>query len=641
MTEEFKKRILDYLCGKLEIGVGDNTPQYSNVFSSINNLYNELANEVGEDSIGGKYIPFNDTVQANNGLIIMWGSSTNSKYNNTYGWIAILDNKLNLLQLITKYDSGVVIGKLEALNVDENGQFYGIETAYGTTRKRFIMLNNIALKLTELDDYKLRIRRAYDIPDENNCSFSLIKKIIGQSVYILAGKNIANSVNNVMIVELKINIGVENEWINYVSTISGTTFSLQDIYCTRENNILNFLLVTSFIYGNVLFRKGNTDTISKVSTTFGEESSIIQSSSKICNYDKIMTGIVYDDTNRYYQIYQINLNYDETNNTLSVLSKNILRGLVGIAENVIDPSSVNIYSLDNELYYYLIKLTDATNSTYDLEIGRIVYNDEISEISDIYPKLIVNNRQLPKRSVFTFLSISKEFNLYNFYIQTQNDIYKVWQIYNKNNYNGLEYLNVNSMIPNSGIIYDTDSKPIFARNLYNKVIAGGTTQSTIEIPNYLLNDKIIGLSQLISQTNSILMSKTLGITKNIYETLYINFLSTINIKNENDPNNVITNTIGASKLNTSISDKGNYSVAKGTALGIYYEDNIIDFRQFNDSEIIQVSSGYKYDFNIYVSKKIKEIRILSNDEAPVSYQNITGNFEIGKFYKIKQYVKII
>ena len=50
MTEEFKKRILAYLCGKLEIEAGDNTPQYSNVYSNINNLYTELANEVGEDA---------------------------------------------------------------------------------------------------------------------------------------------------------------------------------------------------------------------------------------------------------------------------------------------------------------------------------------------------------------------------------------------------------------------------------------------------------------------------------------------------------------------------------------------------------------------------------------------------------------
>ena len=76
-------------------------------------------------------------------------------------------------------------------------------------------------------------------------------------------------------------------------------------------------------------------------------------------------------------------------------------------------------------------------------------------------------------------------------------------------------------------------------------------------------------------------------------------------------------------------------------LVILYEDNTNEFRQLDDSEIVQVSSGYRYDFSIYVPKKIKEIRILSNEEAPVAYLTITGNFEIGKFYNIKQYVKII
>lgn len=633
MREEFKKRILDYLCGKLEIETGDNTPQYSNVLSNINNLYDELSNEVGEDSTGGKYIPFKGTIQANNGLIIMWGTSTNLKYEDTYGWIAILDNKLNLLQLITKYDSGVTLGELEALNVDEDGQFYGIENVYGTTRKRFVMLNNIALKLSKFDDFKLKIRRAYNIPDDNNCSFSLIKKIVGQSIYVLTGNKIVNSVNNVTVVELTINVGAENEWINYISTISGTTINLQDIYCTRENDILNFLLIASFTYGNVLFRKGNTDTISKVSTAFGEQSSIIQSSSKIFNYDMVIAGLVIDNTNRNYQIVQYNLSYDETNNTLNVASRNTLYSDTGILENVLDPSSVNIYSLDNELYYYLIKLTNATNSTYDLSIGRIT--------PEVYPHIIAQDVQLPKRSEFTFLSIAKEFNLYNFYIQTQNNVNNVWQIYNKNNYNGLEYLDVNSMVTNSGIIYGTDNRPIFARNLYNKVITGGTTQSTIEVPNNLLNDKVIQFPELISQTNSILMSRVLGITKNIYETLYINFLSTINIKNENDPNNVIINTRGASKLNFYLSNTALYDNAKGTLLVILYEDNTNEFRQFDDSEIVQVNSGYRYDFSIYVPKQIKEIRILSNEEAPVAYQTIAGNFEVGKFYNIKQYVKIV
>lgn len=633
MTEEFKKRILAYLCGKLEIEAGDNTPQYSEVSSNINNLYTELASEVGEDATGGKYIPFKGTIQANNGLIIMWGSSTNLKYDNTYGWIAVLDNKLNLLQLITEYDSGVTLGELEALNVDEDGQFYGIETVYGTIRKRFIMLNNIALKLSELDDYKLKIRRAYNIPDENNCAFSLIKKITGQSVYVLAGNKIVNSVNNITVVELTINVGVENEWVNYVSTISGTTINLQDIYCTRENNILNFLLITSFTYGNVLFRKGNTNTISKVSTAFGEQSSIIQSSSKIFNYDMVIVGLVIDNSNRNYQIIQYNLKYTEATNTLNISSRNTLYSETGILENVLDPSSVNIYSLDNELYYYLIKLINATNSTYDLSIGRIT--------PEVYPNVIAQNVQLPKRSEFTFLSISKEFNLYNFYIQTQNNVSNVWQIYNKNNYNGLDYSDVNSMIPNSGVIYGTDDKPIFARNLYNKVITNGTTQSTIEVPNYLLNNKTIQIPKLISQTNSILMSRVLGITKNIYETLYINFLSTINIRNENDPNNVIINTRGASRLNNCISNTALYDNTKGTLLVILYEDNTNEFRQFDDSEIVQVSSGYRYDFSIYVPKQIKEIRILSNEEAPVAYLTITGNFEIGKFYNIKQYVKIV
>jgi hypothetical protein len=80
------------------------------------------------------------------------------------------------------------------------------------------------------------------------------------------------------------------------------------------------------------------------------------------------------------------------------------------------------------------------------------------------------------------------------------------------------------MIPNSGILYDTDGNIVFARNLYNKTMYGGTTESIIEIPNTYLNDVTLEEKDLISVSNSILNKNTQQITKNIYETLYINFL---------------------------------------------------------------------------------------------------------------------
>ena len=47
-----------------------------------------------------------------------------------------------------------------------------------------------------------------------------------------------------------------------------------------------------------------------------------------------------------------------------------------------------------------------------------------------------------------------------------------------------------------------------------------------------------------------------------------------------------------------------------------------------------------YDFDIYASKSITNIQIISNDETTI-YQTITSTFEVGKLYNITQMVEIV
>ena len=213
--------------------------------------------------------------------------------------------------------------------------------------------------------------------------------------------------------------------------------------------------------------------------------------------------------------------------------------------------------------------------------------------------------------------------------------------YNANNYNGSAYSNINSMVPNQGVLYDGKSNPIFARNLYNKTITGRTTQSTIEVPNNYLNDKIIAKENLLSETNSILISNNQTITKNIYETLNINFINTLQIKNDNDEANPILNPVGASRLNNSISETTDYDNTKALKVKINFTDNTNYILQLKESQIDKISdTSYMYDFDIYVSKSITNIQIISNDETTI-YQTITSTFEVGKLYNITQMVEIV
>ena len=188
------------------------------------------------------------------------------------------------------------------------------------------------------------------------------------------------------------------------------------------------------------------------------------------------------------------------------------------------------------------------------------------------------------------------------------------------------------MIPNSGILYDDNNDVIFARNLYNKTVNDRVTQSTIEIPNNYLNDKMIAKQDLISETNSIMVDKSNVITKNIYETVYLNFINTLQMINNNNTNNPILNPVGATRLNESISEIQDYDNQKMSKAKINYQDGTNSIIPIAFS---QVENAMRTNFTIYLNKGIINIELLSQDEDTV-YNTITSEFELNKTYIISQ-----
>ena len=188
------------------------------------------------------------------------------------------------------------------------------------------------------------------------------------------------------------------------------------------------------------------------------------------------------------------------------------------------------------------------------------------------------------------------------------------------------------MIPNSGILYDDNNDVIFARNLYNKTVNDRVTQSTIEIPNNYLNDKMIAKQDLISETNSIMVEKENIITKNVYETVYLNFINTLQMINNNDTNNPILNPVGATRLNESISEVQDYDNQKISKAKINYQDGT---NSIIPIAFTQVENAMRTNFTIYVNKGIINIELISQDEDTV-YNTITSEFELNKTYIISQ-----
>jgi len=219
---------------------------------------------------------------------------------------------------------------------------------------------------------------------------------------------------------------------------------------------------------------------------------------------------------------------------------------------------------------------------FGIIIGSTIYYKAEEQRSSIQIDTENFNLLLP----FTNTYINNQYNLYNIYIDSDynnqsygENLNTLSFVYNSNNYNGEAYENINALIPNNGVIYN-DNIPIFARNLYNKTLNDNTTISTIEIPNNLLNDISIQKKSLFSETNLLLTTNDTMFIKNIYETIYLNFINLIEIVNNNNDNSIL-NQNASNKLNYAINNPAEYENTKLNKYRINYEDGTLLSVYFN------------------------------------------------------------
>ena len=616
MTQDFKNNILAYLVGKLDIQTPSLAPTFANVGNITNNFNTELTNAVGEN-----YTITGFLQSQTNNIGIIYGDTTDNN-----GFIVLLDETFNIIQIITNYSNGDLLPIIKVLNVDEDGRFYGI-----TREMQFIMLNNFTLKLPTQTNYEIKQTYSYNISSSiavNSGEVIGIKKLIGSATYLIYGNQIyqysGNTYRKASASLLKVNVGSDNELTNFTSTSSttGTNVYVKDATLKEENDTISFVLqCTSEVINTMPAYQEWLGTYAENVTTpmtigryihlggQNAENLIMKTAG-----DNVYIG--YNDThdNSYYIDY---INQNTLNNGFAgtIYTKELTNNSGGFS-----------FIEQNNIVFFLLNQYNGTN--YNAFVG-LMKNDSIYDFeSGIYDN----------DSVFF---VKQTFNLCNLYVQDGDIAHIVQTIYNPNNYNGVSYNDVDCMVPKSGILYDESEVVIFARNLYNKTVNNNTTTSTVEVPNTYLNDTIIAKQNLLSNTNKLLNSNTQNISKNIYETLNINFANTLVIKNSNNPLNEIINIAGASRLNSSISSFADYEETKGTKYKVNYTNG--NSNVFNIDNIDYLGNTAILDFNVYVGSAISNIQIISNDEATI-YQEIdisNLSLEIGKCYNFKQNVEII
>ena len=218
ITDEYKNKLLQNLT-KMTTTPAYDYAEFSDVVSyEKEDIIDELATAFPYGYVQVGELQCKDSNNEPNGFSIVYGfyytTSGQTGYAYRKGNIILFDDNMNKVALLTQYDSGTDFAPFVLLNIDEKGQLFGVDYMLrnGAYKNRFIMLNNISIKLPT-QNYKAVLRQSYYVVDEDLAyeNLHLLKYIIkdpNSSRYLFS-----NYTTEAM--ELHIEVGVSNEWTKY------------------------------------------------------------------------------------------------------------------------------------------------------------------------------------------------------------------------------------------------------------------------------------------------------------------------------------------------------------------------------------------------------------------------------------------
>ena len=650
MTEEAKKNLLDYMLGKMpsESGVEEE------IFQSINNIPRD-------DWENNDILPehwnnfrYEGLIQVQNSeLLVLYGGYKTTD-DEVRGIITILNKDFKPLKSIYQYDSGTYLRYIQCMAQAEDNTFYAIdcpdfprdeEWSFTTSQKRFLMFNNFTQQIN--NDYVLTLQKSYIFPtDYFNFYCKDMYKDVNSSNYVFTGVSLKDQndpdFDSIRVINLKVNVGNENDWNKWDSDNNYWLYGASYVEFQDDNFFCRILLSQNIITNkNVsLWTKDftqasfNLKTITTVNYYAVHDTSNYKNQSIFLNRNElyfVLNNQQWRLSNgqtmpKYIGLYY----YNESTNQTQIIYEKYLGDY-----NFCNLEAIYIVKNNNDVYVqFNNNITQTNNDVFaDYYLQRLV-NDEWK------PKLISSQQYFyyNRRALF----VTNEFNLLNYVSYMINPQPQYWyipnikEIYNETNYNGEPFTDKNSLNSNSAILY-SDNNPVFARNLYNKTQNGVTTMSTIEVPYNYLNDVLVDKMDLCSENNNVIISNTNGFTKNIYETVYLNFVNTISIVNNNGPQ-PIYNPTAATELNTSINNPEDYDNLKLTKYKINYQDgtNIVS----NLQATLQDDGSYELLMTFFLNKTANSLELISDDEKTSYLTYNLSNVEINKFYSYNQRVRI-
>lgn len=603
MTEEYKKDVLDYMTGKLTPG-----NQTENQFRDNETIQNNLTQKLAEKGIAPLDYVSTILYKDDNSNFLMYN---NYQLNNKiYSFIAIFNQKGEVLDILTTYESGTLIAEIKCLEYDENGYIYGIDYPEdqpgGTDYYRIIQLNNIAVPIG--NNYVCRLRSSYYIKTgfqtTQGIHSQFIKKVPGEARYFVFGYL---TDQNTQLIEFSNIVGMPIEW-NYYNgrsiTANDTPLQAQMLINTEEGT-------------------PKVDIYYRMSGVLGLDHEYFDGSSLTLKTRTTLANIPLDIQIESSTIVYVSSRKNNGDGTYTLYVYKINNGSV---------STIIQYNQDGFPSFYISykdgKLFSKSESFKDTKaycICGVYYNNKFIQ-SPTYEYSL--NSYLN-----TICNVQKVFGLYSFFLLSQNEVHHPNIVIYDNQYSGNSYQDYNSLIPAHSEIY-SNGYIQFARDLYNKQVFENQTLAVVNVPFNYLNDMTISPSNLLGQTMTTLVSDKRDITKNKYENVYINFLNKLNVIDE-DINQYYPLTANYINKNINVGTSANYNISKLTKVRI----------NFSTPQIISINwtkyySYYKTTFEVQIEDEIPtSIDFISEDET-TTYITKEYHFHKNTTYTISEKVRI-
>lgn len=650
MNENNKQLLLDYFVGSIEETRHDDTPKIAKVKEYNKNLTEEIKNY--DPNLDDWEINFQ--LERNDFFVLFCSSSHLDGFDwfFTKSFIIVVNKRFEIIKYFDSYSSGISFNKFSRTidNDSSEGTIYAIDNiideSSNIVKQRIILLNDFTLE----DDVQLL--NSWYIPNYNNNLITPISfyKKLDEGKYFLTWKCYNNNYDVIYTGALEFinNVGSENEWnwFPYNGNLKVDILASQPIWIDNE---LNFKIFSS----QRITENNNHNTQNICILTRNNENCVVQQILALpiqCkNVGQIMNAVMLGDSVMYYTqtslstlqntkyVIMLNLN-DYTSKIYYDKEDYIYEKLENCYRSSYD--DISIFTKNGMFYFYRI-YHEYTNyfidnvwhpnyEHYDLYLNQI-FNNEKFEYFVYDGKEFVNSGS----SFDCSFSCVRVYDLYNFNIIYPTKIIQAIQIFNPTRYNGIPYISSQSLNAESAILYNEED-PIFARGLYNKTVNDNVAVYILEIPYNLLNNEMINNKSIISKTNTNIIDDNTSMSKNVYETVYLNYVHLINIIDNND-NKFIISKEGSSRLCHSINSDNDYINQYISKARVVYYDNTNEIKKLNLSKIEE--DNYEVEFTINVLKNINYIELISNDETTV-YQKIElDNLELNKIYKIKQRIR--